>query len=123
MGKGDDLLHRLIGFGLRLLSSQAASRNHLLAAYGGSAGPFGDCSAPNYAEARSGESLRNFVHNLGIVRKELNESSVWFRMLDQSGSGKNEQLNVLLKESDELCRIVAASRSTAGANARQQRKT
>jgi four helix bundle protein len=44
--------------------------------------------APDYAEARSGESIRDFVHKLGIVRKELNESLVWLRMLSQAGMGR-----------------------------------
>ena len=59
-------------------------------------------AAPNYAEARSGESLRDFVHKLGIVRKELNESFVWLRMLDQSGMASSEKLDTLLRECDEL---------------------
>jgi four helix bundle protein len=70
-------------------------------------------AAPNYAEARSGESLRDFVHKLGIVRKELNESFVWLRMLRQAEMGKPNQLDDLLKECDELCRIISASKKTS----------
>ncbi len=54
--------------------------------------------APNHAEARGGKSLREFVHTLGIVRKEMNESYVWLRMLDQAGTGNKDRLAVLLKE-------------------------
>jgi four helix bundle protein len=78
--------------------------------------------APNYAEARSGESLRDFVHKLGIVRKELNESYVWLRMLDQAGIGDKERLAALLKEGDELCRIISASKiKTAERRLKQER--
>jgi four helix bundle protein len=49
-------------------------------------------AAPNYAEACSGESLRDFVHKLGIVRKELNESYVWLRMLGESRTVEREIL-------------------------------
>ena len=65
------------------------------------------------AEARTGDNLRDFVHKLGIVRKELNESYVWLRMLDQSGLGNKERLAIILKECDELCRIISASKKTA----------
>jgi four helix bundle protein len=36
----------------------------------------GTAPAPNYAEARGAESRADFVHKLGIVQKELNETSV-----------------------------------------------
>jgi four helix bundle protein len=77
---------------------------------------------PNYAEARSGESLRNFVHQLGIVRKELNESLVWIRIIERRHMVSGEAVEPLLVECDELCRIIAASRKTAEANSRQERK-
>jgi four helix bundle protein len=41
----------------------------------------GTAAAPNYAEARSAESRADFIHKLGIVQKELNETSVWLRMI------------------------------------------
>jgi len=37
----------------------------------------GTASAANYAEVRGAESKNDFVHKLGIVRKELNECLVW----------------------------------------------
>ena len=37
----------------------------------------GTAGAANYAEARGAESRNDFVHKLGVVRKELNESLVW----------------------------------------------
>ncbi len=34
-----------------------------------------------YAEARGAESKADFVHKLGIVQKELNESVVWLKLI------------------------------------------
>jgi four helix bundle protein len=40
----------------------------------------GTAPASNYAEARGAESRADFVHKLGIVHKELNETAVWLRI-------------------------------------------
>ena len=77
MEKGDELLDRLIRFGVTGLElsntlPRTTAGRHIADQLMRSA----TAAAPNYAEARSGESLRDFVHKLGIVRKELNESYV-----------------------------------------------
>jgi four helix bundle protein len=41
----------------------------------------GTSPAPNYAEARSAESKRDFVHKLKICLKELNETEVWLQIV------------------------------------------
>jgi four helix bundle protein len=61
------------------------------------------------------------VHKLGIVRKELNESYVWLRMLSQAGMGKPEQLGAMLKECDELCRIISGSKKTSETRLKKER--
>jgi four helix bundle protein len=71
--------------------------------------------APNYAEARSAESLPDFIHKLGVVLKELNESMVWCRMLKQMEYGDPGVIVRLETECNELCRIIAASIKTATA--------
>jgi four helix bundle protein len=114
MAKGDDILERLIRFGVSALElSNTIPRTmpgrHMADQLIRSA----TAGAPNYAEARTGESLRDFVHKLGIVRKELNESLVWLRMLLESGLAQEETLRGMVKECDELCRIIAASKKTA----------
>jgi four helix bundle protein len=114
MAKGDDILERLIKFGVEVMKignslPKTSSGRHVTDQLIRSA----TAGAPNYAEARSGESIRDFVHKLGIVRKELNESLVWLRMLGETGMTKQEHLDALLIECDELCRIIAASKITA----------
>lgn len=44
----------------------------------------GTSPAPNYGEARGAESRADFVHKLRVVLKELNETSVWLRIIKGS---------------------------------------
>ena len=115
MAKGDDLLERLISFGVAMLELSAALPKSMAGRHM-SDQPMRSATAcaPNYAEPRNGESLGDFVHKLGVVRKELNESLVWLRMLNQSGNGNSERLGALLKECAEPCKIISASKKTAG---------
>jgi four helix bundle protein len=73
----------------------------------------GTAAAPNYAEARAAESRADFNHKLGIVQKELNETSVWLRILGKVSLGKGDQIVATLQENVELARIVNASIRTA----------
>jgi four helix bundle protein len=75
----------------------------------------GTAPAPNYAEARGAESRADFVHKLGIVQKELNETSVWLRILLKTVAEKRENIVAVLAENQELCRILGASVRTAKA--------
>lgn len=78
----------------------------------------GTAAAPNYAEARGAESRADFIHKLGIVQKELNETSVWLRILYRVNPGKDDRQFALLQENVELARIIAASIKTAKARMR-----
>lgn len=70
--------------------------------------------ALNYAEAQSGESMRDFLHNLKICLKELRECLVNMRI--QKGASLIQDINklaILLKENNELISIFVASIKTA----------
>ena len=73
----------------------------------------GTAVAANYGEARGAESRSDFIHKLRIVLKELNETSVWLRLTQESGLYSSEAMVALLAENLELCKIVAASIKTA----------
>jgi four helix bundle protein len=75
----------------------------------------GTSTAPNYAEARGAESRADFIHKLGIVQKELNETSVWLRILVRTVAEKKENIVSILAENQELARIITASVVTAKA--------
>jgi four helix bundle protein len=73
-------------------------------------------AAANYAEARGAGSRSDVIHELGLVRKELNESPVWLNILERSGMGSRQGVAPMRLECDALCRIVAARRRTAERN-------
>ena len=79
----------------------------------------GTAPAPNYAEARGAESRADFIHKLGIVQKELNETSVWPRILLKTIPEKQEKIGAVLAENQEVCRIIGASVRTAKGTARK----
>ncbi len=73
----------------------------------------GTSPAPNYGEARGAESHADFVHKVRIVLKELNETSIWLRVIERSHIIKPELLTDIIRENNELCRIFTASLATA----------
>ena len=75
----------------------------------------GTSPAPNYGEARGAESQADFVHKLAIVLKELNETSIWLRIIGRSGMLREGLIVHLVQENNELCKILTASLKTARA--------
>lgn len=75
----------------------------------------GTSPAPNYGEARGAESRADFTHKLRIVLKELNETSIWLKIIERSHLLKKELIGDLIRENTELCRIFTASIKTARA--------
>src|SRR5438874_5958489 len=73
----------------------------------------GTSPAPNYGEARGAVSHADFVHKVRIVLKELNETSIWLRVIERSRIIKPELLTDIIRENNELCRIFTASLATA----------
>ena len=67
----------------------------------------------NYEEACAAESRADFIHKMQIVLKELRESHYWLRLLEKSDLTAKSELAPILKEADELCRIIAQSVITA----------
>ena len=110
----DDLEERLIDFAVRVI--KVADRLPKTPAGKHIAGQIlrsGTSPAPNYAEARSAESNADFVHKLKIALKELNETSVWLRMVCGAELMTTELLAALIDENQQLCRILNASIKTA----------
>src|SRR5215813_10537683 len=113
--QADELEERLIDFAVRIvrLSSglpRTPAGKHVAAQILRS----GTSPAPNYGEARGAESRPDFVHKLRIVLKELNETSIWLLIIDQSHILRRELLSEIIQENNELCRIFATSLRTAG---------
>ena len=112
--RADELEERLIDFAVRIVRLSArlpktAAGRHIASQILRS----GTSPAPNYGEARGGESAADFVHKLRIVLKELNETSVWLRVIERSQLVKTELLADIANENSELCKIFTASLKTA----------
>jgi len=73
----------------------------------------------NYREARRAESLDDFIHKIGIVEKETNESKYWLELFDEAAIGNLEERKWLLQESGELLAIFTSSGKTAKNNRRK----
>ena len=120
--RSDELEHRLIDFAVRVIKLSARlPRTPAGKHIAGQILRSGTSPAPNYGEARGGESHADFVHKLGIVLKELNETQIWLRIIKQSQLLKPALLVGIVEENQELCRIFASSLKTARARKRDLR--
>jgi four helix bundle protein len=115
----DKLEERLIDFAVRIIKLSASlpktpAGNHIA----GQILRSGTSSAPNYGEARGAESHADFVHKLGIVLKELNETSIWLRIIQRSSLLSADLLADIVQENQSLCKIFTASLKTSRASKR-----
>ncbi len=62
----------------------------------------------NYMEADCAESKKDFVHKIGICKKESKESTYWFRMLSTAFPTKKETIERFRQEAHELTLIFSA---------------
>ena len=114
MARGDDLEERMIAFAVRFVNvsgnlPKTQAGRHI----GDQLLRSGTSPSANYAEARRAESKRDFVHKLKICLKELNEAHVWLRIIVGSVMLKEEKLQSLTTECNELCKIISASIQTS----------
>ena len=110
----DQLEERLVNFAVRIIKlsaclPQTAAGRHIA----GQILRSGTSPAPNYGEARGAESRADFVHKIRVVLKELNETSVWLRIIERSKILRAELLTDIVQENGDLCKIFAASLKTA----------
>jgi four helix bundle protein len=111
--RADELEERLIDFAVRVVNLSAnlpktPAGKHIA----GQIMRSGTSPAPNYGEARGAESHADFVHKLRIVLKELNETSIWLRIIERSQLLRKELIKGIIQENTELCRIFIASLKT-----------
>ena len=114
VGQANELEDRLIDFAVRIIKLANAlpdspAAKHIARQLLRS----GTSPAPNYAEARGAESSADFVHKLKIALKELNETSVWLRMICLADLMKKQLMEELIDENQQLCRILNSSAKTA----------
>ena len=79
----------------------------------------GIAAAPNYDEARCGESRADFVHKANVALKELVETRGWLQFIILTGLLPAKRVAVLVEECDQLCRILGKSVATAKAGRKE----
>jgi four helix bundle protein len=79
--------------------------------------------AANYAEARAAESRRDFVHKLKLCTKELRETLVWLKLIEELGLLNDKKLEAVLKEADELVALFVVSVRSAEQSSHRRSQT
>jgi four helix bundle protein len=77
----------------------------------------GTSPAPNYGEARSAESRKDFIHKMKISLKELRESLIWLKIIARKQLADERSVSAAIKECDALIGIFVNSTRTADARA------
>ena len=101
--RADLLEERLINFAVRTITLSAnlpktSAGKHIA----GQILRSGTSPAPNYGEARGAESHADFVHKLRIVLKELNETSIWLRIIERSQLIRRELIKDIMGETQNF---------------------
>ena len=69
-------------------------------------------AAANYRAACKAQSKKAFSSKLSIAFEEIDESLFWLETISDLKLVKADKLSLIIKEADELTRILAASRKT-----------
>ncbi len=118
-----DLENRLIDFAVRIIKlveslPKSPVGNHIA----GQLLRSGTSPAPNYGEAQSAESRKDFIHKMGVCLKELRETRVWLIILRRLRLlGDSKELEWLIAECNELISIFVASIRAATKNRNSER--
>lgn len=59
----------------------------------------------NYREADGGESKKDFLHKIGICKKEAKETLYWLGLIKEGMETENKDLEWLIDECQQLVRI------------------
>ena len=70
----------------------------------------------NVAESQSAQSTKDFIHKLEIALKEARETEYWLKLLVASEVVSQTKLQLLLKDVDELIRILVSILKTKKQN-------
>ncbi|MCQ8118832.1 four helix bundle protein [Methylomonas rosea] len=61
-----------------------------------------------YREAESAESKPDFIHKLGIAKKETNETLYWLELLSETGYIDEKQFASIYPEAEELIKLLTS---------------
>ena len=105
--KGENIRERTFRFGVRIVKMvNRLPRTTAGFALGNQVIRSGTGIGANVEEADAAESKDDFVHKMKIALKEAQETRYWLRTIIESEMLTDEETKTLLKESDELVRII-----------------
>lgn len=112
-----DLEDRLVKFAIAVLeicdllpNSRAANNlEHQLS-------KSGTAPALMYGEVQAAESRADFIHKMKMLLKELRETRIYLRIINEKPIIKNEKVGIAFKECNELIGIFTKSIETAKKN-------
>jgi four helix bundle protein len=118
-----DLENRLIDFAVRIIKLVESLPNIPVGKYiEGQLLCYGTSPAPNYGEAQSAESRKDFVHKMRVCLKKLYETRAWLIILRRLRLlGDSKELEWLIAECNELISIFVTSIRTATKNRNNER--
>lgn len=70
----------------------------------------------NYRAACRGRSGKEFYTKMCVVVEEADETFYWLEIIEKTGIKRNDKLEYLINEANEILSIVVTSRKTAGKN-------
>ena len=109
-----ELEDRLIDFAVAIIGLTEALPNTKAGSHvAGQLIRSGTSPAPNYGEARSAESRKDFIHKMKISLKELRETMIWLKIISRKPMIVGEVVDAAISECDELIAIFVSSTRTA----------
>lgn len=115
--KSDELDKRVKTFALRIIKFVVSlPKNEITYVLGHQLLKSGTSIGANYREAKSAQSRDDFIHKIGLVEKETNETRYWLELFEASNTGNLEELKSLIQEVSELLAIFIKSGKTAKIN-------
>ena len=113
MNKNIDIHDRLLEFGIRAVKfCRVLSKNLDNRVIADQLIRSSTSVGANMQEADAAASKKDFVNKVNVSKKEIQETNYWLKLIKGSELVNNEtnkvELEALLKESDELKRIIGA---------------
>jgi len=110
----DDLKDRTKAFALRVIKlTESLPRTRTGEVIGRQLLRSATSVGANYRAARRAKSTADFIHKLGTVEEEADESAYWMELLVEAGIFPQSKLAALMKECDELTAIIVSAINTA----------
>ena len=104
-----DIKERSFKFAVRIIKFvQKLPRNYVSQKIGGQLLDAATSVGANVEEATGGFSKKDFTYKMGVAFKEAKESNYWLRLIKVSEIAQGDELDFLLKESEELKKILAS---------------